>query len=137
MRSIAPPLSSLVVGLIVAAGCFSSSHRSQSSLRAGDVARVPPPATTAPAAEPPVGALGLPLGTVARIRAGVVSGRDLHDKGHSGQYLLRVTHVDGRELDAKPLCEFGVPAYLRKNLARTDFELYDLKHGRSGRPVRR
>jgi hypothetical protein len=72
---------------------------------------------------------------VARIRAVVVSGRELGDKGHSGQFLLRVTHVDGRELADKPLCEFGVPAYLRKNLARTHFELYEMKYGRRAREL--
>jgi hypothetical protein len=136
MRTVAST-ASLFVALVVTPGCFSSSHRSQSSPRPGGVAvaRVAPPATTAPAAQPPVGALGLPMGTVARVRALVVSGRDLRDKGHQGEFLLRVTHVNRRELDDKPLCEFGVPAFLRKNLAQTYFELYELKRGKQAREL--
>jgi hypothetical protein len=123
----------LFVALLLAgAGCCPSDHQTGQSVQRADVAlaRVPPPATTRPAAEPPVGVLGLPLGTVARIRAVVVAGRDLHDKGHSAQFLLRVTEVNGRELADQPLCEFGVPAFLRKNLARTHDELYEMKHGK-------
>ena len=107
--------------------------------RDSDASSVPPPAhlyaaapppTTGPAAQPPIGALGLPLGTVAEIRATVVPGSSLGDKGHQGVYLLRVTHVNGRELPDPPLIEFGVPAYLRKGLARTPFELYEMKYHR-------
>ena len=96
---------------------------------------VAPPATTAPSAQPPVGALGLPLGTVADLRATVVAGSSLRDKRHSYQYLLRVTHVNGRDLPDPPLIEFGVPAHLRKGLARTPFELYEMKHARPAREL--
>ena len=94
-----------------------------------------PPATTAPSVQPPIGALGIPLGTVVDIRAVVVAGESLRMKQYQGEYLLRVTHVDGRALAEPRLCEFGVPAFLRKNLAHTPFELYEMKHGRRAREL--
>ena len=119
-----------VVLVLAGAGCCPSDPQTGQSVQRGDaaLARVPPPATTAPAAEPPVGRLGLPLGTVAEIRATVVAGRDLHDKGHQGQYLLRVTHVNGAALPGQRLMEFTVP-FGRARLAPDEFELYELQHG--------
>jgi hypothetical protein len=78
-------------------------------------------------ARPPVGALGLPLGTVAEIRATVVRGGDMYDKIDVGRYFLRVSHVNGRALPDQPLLEFYVgpgSAALAPNVS----ELYELKH---------
>ena len=125
----------LALVLSGAAGCSRGARDGEAGRRGAapfvDVGGgTPPPATTRPLATPPIGALGLPLGTVARVRATVVSGEELRDKSHASEYVLRVTHVNGTELAEKPLCDFGVPAYLRKGLARTPHELYEMKHGR-------
>ena len=119
-----------------AAGCASSrppERRSESAV--APVERPAPPATSRPVLRTPIGALGLPLGTVAEIRATVVPGDDLRMKQYAGEYLLRVTHVDGRELAEPPVMEFGVPAFIRTGLARTDFELYELKHRRKAKEL--
>lgn len=47
-----------------------------------------------------VGELGVPLGTLAKIEAIVVSGDELKTKAASGKTFLRVTKVDARMLDA-------------------------------------
>jgi hypothetical protein len=106
-----------------AAGCGST--------RPPQVERPPaPPATSRPVLRTPIGALGLPLGTVAEIRVTVFAGRELRMKRYDGEYLLRVTHVNGNELSEPQFVEFGVPAFLRKGLARTPHELYEIRHGR-------
>ena len=58
-----------------------------------------------------VGNLGLPLGTAVDIEAEVVSGRSLRQKGYDSLYLLKVTHVDGKELNVPPLMQFSSPRF--------------------------
>ena len=80
--------------------------------------------------QPPViGALGIPLGTVAEIRASVVAGSETGTKQHDGSYLLRVTEVDGRPIAAAPVLEFSIRPFVQVKLANNDFGLYELKTG--------
>jgi hypothetical protein len=72
----------------------------------------------------------MPLGTVAEVRATVISGSELHDKGHQGSYLLRVTEVGGRAIERPANLEFTVPSFVNVKLARGVFELYELKTGK-------
>ena len=74
-----------------------------------------------------LGSLGLPLGTVANIRATLISGDELHEKGYSGKYLLRVNEVDGRTLPNPQVLEFS--GFGSAHLARDPFELYEMKTG--------
>ncbi|GMU81466.1 MAG: hypothetical protein AMXMBFR47_13370 [Planctomycetota bacterium] len=76
---------------------------------------------------PVIGELGIPLGTVAEIRARVVAGSG--GKGIQDIYLLRVTEVDGRSLAPAPVMEFRVPGFVRVNLASNNLDLYELKTG--------
>src|SRR5947207_15291441 len=80
----------LMTGLSHGCACPCDNARRPATTEPERLHRAQQPATTAPWDQPPVGALGLPLGTVAEVRATVVAGRDLGDKGHSAQYLLRV-----------------------------------------------
>jgi hypothetical protein len=56
-----------------------------------------------------VGRLGVPLGTAVEIKAEVVSGDTTRRKVLRGVYLLKVTHVDGKELASPPLMQYTVP----------------------------
>ena len=76
-----------------------------------------------------VGNLGLPLGTAVEIEAEVVSGRILRRKGYDSFYLLKVTHVDGKEMNTPPLMQFSAPGFASVNLANDTFALYEMKHG--------
>lgn len=76
-----------------------------------------------------IGKLGLPLGTAAEIDAEVISGCDLRLKGYESLYLLKVTHVNGKKLDAPPLLRFSVPGFAAVELADTTFSLYEMKNG--------
>ena len=77
-----------------------------------------------------VGQLGLPLGTVAEIEAEVVSGSSLRRKAYDGLYLLKVTHVDGKELSSPPLVRFSSPEFASVELANDTFALYEMTHGK-------
>lgn len=76
-----------------------------------------------------MGGLGLTLGTPAEIQAQIVAGRDLERKAYNGLYLLKVTHVNGTQLDEPRLFTFSVPGFVHAHLATTEFELHKLKHG--------
>jgi hypothetical protein len=76
-----------------------------------------------------IGKLGLPLGTTVEIEAEVVSGRSLRLKEYFSLYLLRVTHVNGKELETAPLMRFSSPSFASVELANHTFALYELKHG--------
>ena len=80
-----------------------------------------------------VGKLGLPLGTVTDVRATVMAGRELNDKGHQSDYLLRVTHVAGRGLDEPVAMEFSTLQFVNLPLAENTFQLYEMKHGKKAR----
>lgn len=79
-----------------------------------------------------IGELGVPLGTVVEIRAKVVSGSEYlpRVKGYDGLYLLKVTHVDGKELEDPVVLEFSMFPFIRVGLASNHFDLYALKTGR-------
>jgi len=53
-----------------------------------------------------VGRLGVPLGTVVQITATLIDGRELHDKEHQSDRLLKVTRVDGQDLREAQILEF-------------------------------
>ena len=76
-----------------------------------------------------VGNLGLPLGTAVEIDAEVVSGSSLRRKGFDSLYLLKVTHVDGKDLNTHPLMQFSAPGFASVELANHTFALYEMKHG--------
>lgn len=79
---------------------------------------------------PVVGKLGLPLGTATEIEAQIISGRELRRKAYRSSYLLKVTHVGGKELDNRPLLTFSVPAFVSVRLANHTFGLHELKTGK-------
>src|ERR1051325_8295554 len=56
---------------------------------------------------PVIGALGIPLGAVADVDAVMVR-NERRRKGFESSYLLKITHVNGKELSAPPLIEFSV-----------------------------
>lgn len=85
------------------------------------------PTASAVSERPVIGLLGLPLGTVAEIRATVVKGPYKVDQG---RYLLRVTEVNGKPLAGSPVLRFGVPPGGRVTLPADRFELHELKAGR-------
>jgi hypothetical protein len=74
-----------------------------------------------------VGTLGKPLGTVVEIEAKVIEGSELRLKQFDGEYLLRVTHVDGNKLDQPAVLQFST-GFSVVELANDDFSLYELKH---------
>ncbi len=76
-----------------------------------------------------VGRLGVPLGTAVEIEAEVVSGSSLHLKGYDSHYLLKVTHVNGKEVGTPSLFGFSVPAFAAVKLANHTFALYEMKYG--------
>jgi len=76
-----------------------------------------------------IGNLGLPLGTAVEIEADVVSGSSLRSKAFDSLYLLKVTHVDGKELKNSPLMRFSTPGFASVELANHTFALYEMKHG--------
>lgn len=80
-----------------------------------------------------VGDLGVPLGTVVEIRATVFAGSELNSKGYDSIYLLKVTHVDGRELERPQLMEFSVPGFVRAEVVNDSFDLYEMKMGQKAR----
>lgn len=75
-----------------------------------------------------VGNLGLPLGTTVEIEAEVVSGRSLQRKGYESLYLLKVMHVDGKELTTPAVMEFS-SKLAAIELPNNTFALYEAKHG--------
>ncbi|HPF38830.1 MAG TPA: hypothetical protein P5081_18500 [Phycisphaerae bacterium] len=94
-----------------------------------DPADLEPPSIASLTANPVIGSLGLPLGTVAEIRATIVDGDDLRMKAYQGAYLLRVTNVDGRPLEPSRVKEFSVPPFIGVKLANDDFRLHKIKTG--------
>ena len=87
----APLLLAFVVGL---AAC----HRAPN---------VPPrqmevPQVASPSKDSVIGALGIPLGTVAEIRASIVAGSETRMMQYQSRYLLRVSEVNGRPLEPAP-----------------------------------
>lgn len=76
-----------------------------------------------------VGDLGVPLGSAVEIRATVFAGSELNRKGYDSMYLLRVTHVDGKELEQPQLMEFSVPGFVRTDVVNDPFDLYKMKMG--------
>ena len=95
--------------------------------------------TTQPSADIPIsqlrsaeviGDLGIPLGTVAEIRATVFAGRELRLKRYASVYLLRVTSVNGRKLEHPVLIEFRAGSeWTELPLVHNSFELYEMKKG--------
>jgi hypothetical protein len=73
--------------------------------------------------------LGLPFKTQATVEAEIVRAEDVGQKDLAGQYLLRVSKVDGVELFPKQVFKFttaaGVPS-----LPTDVFELYKQKTGK-------
>ncbi len=82
-----------------------------------------------------IGKLGLPLGTVVEIDAEITAGSELRLKGYQSLYLLNVTHVDGKKLNAPPLLRFSIPRFASVKLANHTFSLYEMKHGTKARSL--
>ena len=72
----------------------------------------------------------VPLGTAIEIEAQIISGRKLRRKAYGSSYLLKVTHVGGKELDNCPLLTFSVPAFISVRLTNHTFGLHKLKTGK-------
>jgi len=90
-----------------------------------------PPLTIADLqSRPVIGSLGIPLGTVAEIKAKIVTGREIGDKRHAGRYVLRVTEVDGKAREEGPMMDFEVPAFVNAHIAADELALYKLKEGK-------
>jgi len=118
----------LLVGSGLSAGCCHSGHKVSRAAEDRPADPIQQTTTADLTARPPVGRLGLPLGTVAEVRATVVRGGDTYDKFDVGRYLLRVSHVNGRALSDQPLLIFYVGPG-RAGLAPNVYDLYELKHG--------
>jgi hypothetical protein len=76
-----------------------------------------------------VGNLGLPLGTAAEIEAEMVAGSSLRRKELDSLYLLRVTHVNGKELSGSPLMQFSTPRPATVERANHTLALFTMKRG--------
>ena len=116
----------LVVAIVFVAtlsGCTSIKHSEEVQL-------TPPHLTK----QPPIGMLGMPLGTVTEIEATIIAGRELRSKQYDGQYLLRVTAVAGRPIEPQPI-RFYVPSYVpaHSHLAANAEDLYELKNKKKAR----
>jgi len=76
-----------------------------------------------------IGELGLPLGTIAVVRATIYDGDLLRRKRYSGSYLLKVTHVNDEIITSKPILEFSVLHARDIDLAPDNFELFFMING--------
>lgn len=76
-----------------------------------------------------VGELGLPLGSIAVIRATICDGDLMNDKIHDGEYLLRITHVNDEIITASPILEFSLRHAGKINLATNSFDLFFMNNG--------
>ncbi|MFA7235978.1 MAG: hypothetical protein WC058_03855 [Phycisphaeraceae bacterium] len=77
---------------------------------------------------PPIGELGLPLGTMAEIRATVVGEGGASKTGRS--YRLQVTEVNGQPLPQPVSLEFCKESFIPVDIASEPFALYEMKHGK-------
>ncbi len=77
-----------------------------------------------------VGRLGLPLGTATEVEAEVVSGDSTRRLADRSRYLLRVTHVDGKELADSALMHFELPGFASVKLANDHWSLLEMKQGK-------
>ena len=102
----------IVLGFIIAAVALASEHP-------------PTPAATAPAAAVPLavirargimGELGVPLGTVVKAHAVVVSGDALNKKAAAGELFLRLDVVNGQRLKRPALLELTLHDLAKEKL---------------------
>lgn len=56
---------------------------------------------------PVIGDLGVPLGKVVEIEATIIGGNQFNTKGTHDRFLLQVNKVNGDELKANPIMDFG------------------------------
>lgn len=84
---------------------------------------------------PVIGKLGVPLGEIATVRATIVDGDSLRTKAIMGSFLLKITEVNGVELDSEPIIDFFLAPGSRVKLANDNFELYELKNGKKARKL--
>jgi hypothetical protein len=78
-----------------------------------------------------IGRLGMPLGRCFEIAATVIRS-DINTKASQGRFFLKVTRVEGRELDLPVVYDFYVHQFSTKQvkIAESDFALYELKNGK-------
>jgi len=76
-----------------------------------------------------IGRIGVPLGTVATVKATVVDGDSLQMKKYESIYLLKITEVNGVKLASETVIEFSLGPGVDVKLANNDFDLYEMKKG--------
>jgi len=82
---------------------------------------------------PVIGDLGVPLGKVVDIEGTIISGNQFNTKGTHDRFLLQVNKVNGDELKAKPIMDFG--ANFGVDLPGDIWSLAELKTGKKAGDV--
>lgn len=82
-----------------------------------------------------IGKIGVPLGTVATVKATVVDGDSLQMKYYQGKYILKITEVNGVKLASEPVIEFSLARAVDVKLANNNFELYEMKTGEKAKSL--
>ena len=84
-----------------------------------------------------IGKLGVPLGKVVELQGAVVREQNNGRKGQGEGYLLRISHVGNKPLEAIRQLRFSVPKFAQPNLAANPQMLYELRNGRKAPPLSR
>lgn len=82
-----------------------------------------------------IGEIGVPLGTVATVKATVTDGDSLQMKYYQGKYILKITEVNGVKLASEPMVEFSLAPGVEVKLANDNFELYEMKTGEKAKSL--
>ena len=52
------------------------------------------------------------LGTVANVSGTIISGSDLRTKAADGRYFLKISHVDGKQLEPPVILAYRIPGWV-------------------------
>ena len=78
---------------------------------------------------PPIGKLGVPLGTLVEIKGEIVDGNSYARKAWTSSYLIEVSHINDAVLDKKRLLRFALAPYPKLPYPNESLALYELKKG--------
>ncbi|MEY3395329.1 MAG: hypothetical protein RL346_1565 [Verrucomicrobiota bacterium] len=107
----------MLIAAVIGAMCFTVFRNKSGSIQISDLYQFPV-----------IGELGVPLGEVAAVQATIVDGDTLRTKEDSGTYRLKITKVNGVELDSQPIMEFSLDHAPDVQLPDNHFSLYRLKN---------
>ncbi|QDU58848.1 hypothetical protein Pan181_50880 [Aeoliella mucimassa] len=82
-----------------------------------------------------IGKLGMPLGTCVEIQAQVVANPTPNKGAYDHDYLLNVTHANGKLLPQSQLIEFRSLRHADSRLVNDSFRLYEMKTGQKARSL--